>query len=87
MYERKNYLKRAFYHIMKIEMKRNKSIAYDGYKLDNLKLGQAFTKGEIFDNSIIFIKNGTLHLAPNFFKLKPRERDAIIEYMCQNINN
>lgn len=87
MYDRKNYIKRAFYHIMKMEMKKNKSIAYDGYKLDNEKLGQAFAKGKIFDNSIIFIENGTLHLAPDFFKLKFKERDAIIEYMCQNIND
>ena len=84
MYERKKYLKRAFYHIMKMQMSKNKLLAYEGYRRDNEKLGRAFAKGETFDNSIIFVKNGKLNLTPKFFKLKSIEQDALIDFMCRN---
>ena len=47
MYERRNYLKRAFYHLMKIEMKKNKALAFDGYHQANTELARKFAFGEI----------------------------------------
>ena len=71
---------------MKMQMSKNKLLAYEGYRRDNEKLGRAFAKGEAFDNSIIFVKYGKLNLAPEFFKLKSMEQDALIDFMCRNNN-
>ena len=45
MYERRNYLKKAFYHLMKFEMKKNKALGFDGYHEANAELSRAFAAG------------------------------------------
>ncbi len=83
MYERKNYLKRAFYHLMKLQMKRNKYLQFDGYKQDNYELAEMFARGEAFETDIIFVKDGELFVCEEFFKLNGKEQSAMIDYMSQ----
>lgn len=85
MYERRNYLKRAFYHLMKIEMKKNKALAFDGYHQANAELARKFAFGEIFESSVIFIEDGMLCITEDFLRLKRKEQDALIQFFAKDL--
>ena len=83
MYERRNYLKRAFYHLMKIEMKKNKAMAFEGYHEANAELARKFTAGEFFESSIIFVEDNMLCITEEFLRLGRKEQDALIRFFGQ----
>ena len=85
MYERKNYLKRAFYHLMKAEMKKNKAMAFDGYHQANAELARKFVTGEIFESSAIFVEEGMLCITEDFLRLKRKEQDALIQFFAKDL--
>lgn len=85
MYERKNYLKRAFYHLMKAEMKKNKAMAFDGYHQANAELARKFAAGEIFESSAIFVEEGMLCITEDFLRLKRKEQDALIQFFAKDL--
>lgn len=87
MYERKNYLKRAFYHLMKIEMKINQAVGYEGYEKDNAKLNELFSAGDGFESSQIYIEDEKIHVGPYFFGLPEVEQDALIDYFSQELED
>lgn len=83
MYERGNYLKRAFYHIMKLEMKKNKTLKFEGYQKVNAKLLEMYSRGQAFENSVVYVEDGELCVSREFFKLPMREQEAMVEYLSQ----
>ena len=85
MYERKNYLKRAFYHLMKAEMKKNKAMAFDGYHQANAELARKFAACEIFEGSAIFVEEGMLCITEDFLRLKRKEQDALIQFFAKDL--
>lgn len=85
MYERRNYLKRAFYHLMKIEMKINKALAFDGYHEANAELARMFAAGEVFESSVVFVEDGVLCITEEFFRLSGKEQDALIEFFAPDL--
>ena len=87
MKERRNYLKRAFYHLMKIEMKKNKKLAFDGYHETNARLAKLFTCGEPIESSVIFVEDDMLCITDDFFRLRSRERDAITQFFADSLND
>ena len=85
MYERRNYLKRAFYHVMKIEMKKNKAMAFEGYHQANAELARKFADGEIFESSAIFMEDGMLCITEDFLRLDRKEQDALIQFFAKGL--
>lgn len=85
MYERRNYLKRAFYHLMKIEMKKNKALAFDGYHQANAELARKYADGEIFESSAIFMEDGMLCITEDFLRLNSKEQDALVQFFAMNL--
>ena len=49
MKKRGDYLKKAYYHLMKIEQKKNKIFGVENYGEINAELNRKFAKGEYFD--------------------------------------
>ena len=76
-------LKKAFYHIMKMEQKRNRKTKFDGYKKVNARLNKQFSCGEYFDNGIIYVEDGGICVRKDFFRLRGSEQEAVIKYMAQ----
>ena len=70
MKKRGDYLKKAYYHLMKIEQKKN------------AELNRKFAKGEYFDSSEVYVEDGYLCVGEGFFRLSGKEQDALIEYLC-----
>lgn len=87
MYERRNYLKRAFYHLMKIEMKINKALAFEGYHEANAELARMFAEGEVFESSVIYVEDGMLCITMDFLRLKRKEQDALIAFFTQELED
>lgn len=85
MYERRNYLKRAFYHLMKLEMKINKALAFEGYHEANAELARMFAKGEVFESSVVFVEDGVLCITEEFFRLNGNEQDALIDFFAPDL--
>ena len=48
MKKRGDYLKKAYYHLMKIEQKKNKILQVENYGEINAELNRKFAKGEYF---------------------------------------
>ena len=74
MKKRGDYLKKAYYHLMKIEQKKNKILQVENYG--------KFAKGEYFDSSEVYVEDGYLCVGEGFFRLSGKEQDALIEYLC-----
>ena len=74
MKKRGDYLKKAYYHLMKIEQKKNKILQVENY-------GE-IAKGEYFDSSEVYVEDGYLCVGEGFFRLSGKEQDALIEYLC-----
>ena len=72
MKKRGDYLKKAYYHLMKIEQKKNKILQVENYGEINAELNRKFAKGE----------DGYLCVGEGFFRLSGKEQDALIEYLC-----
>ena len=87
MYERRNYLKRAFYHLMKIEMKKNKALAFEGYHQANAELARKYAAGEIFESSTIFMEDGMLCITEDFLRLSFKEQDALVQFFAENLDD
>lgn len=87
MYERRNYLKKAFYHLMKIEMKKNKELGFDGYREANAELARIYASGSAFENTTIFVEEGQLCITGDFYKLSRMEQDALIQFYARMIAN
>ena len=85
MYERRNYLKKAFYHLMKFEMKKNKAMGFDGYHEANAELARAFAAGEPFENTTIYFEDGQLCITGDFLKLSRMEQDALIQFYARSL--
>lgn len=83
MYSRGDYLKKAFYHLMKMEMKNNKKLGYDDCGLDNAKLSRNYAKYGNFQSELVYTEDGELFVHDEFFKLSTKEQNAIIQYMTE----
>ena len=82
MKTRGDYLKKAYYHLMKIEQKKNKILQVENYGEINAELNRKFAKGEYFDSSEVYVEDGYLCVGEGFFCLSGKEQDALIEYLC-----
>ena len=80
--KRGDYLKKAYYHLMKIEQKKNKIFGVENYGEINAELNRKFAKGEYFDSSEVYVEDGYLCVGEGFFRLSGKEQDALIEYLC-----
>ena len=76
MKKRGDYLKKAYYHLMKIEQKKNKILQVENYGEINAELNRKFAKGEYFDSSEVYVEDGYLCVGEG------KEQDALIEYLC-----
>ena len=70
---------------MKIEMKKNKALAFDGYHQANAELARKFAAGEIFESSAIFLEDGMLCITEDFLRLKRKEQDALIQFFAKDL--
>ena len=77
MRERRNYLKRAFYHMMKIQMKKNKKLAFDGYHEENARLAWLYVHREPFLSCVVVVKDHTPYITRDFYKLTPQDRKTL----------
>ena len=59
MKKRGDYLKKAYYHLMKIEQKKNKILQVENYGEINAELNRKFAKGEYFDSSEVYVEDVT----------------------------
>ena len=59
MKKRGDYLKKAYYHLMKIEQKKNKILQVENYGEINAELNRKFAKGEYFDSSEVYVETVT----------------------------
>ena len=82
MKKRGDYLKKAYYHLMKIEQKKNKILQVENYGEIHAELNRKFAKGEYFDSSEVYVEDGYLCVGEGFFRLSGKEQDALIEYLC-----
>ena len=57
MKKRGDYLKKAYYHLMKIEQKKNKILQVENYGEINAELNRKFAKGEYFDSSEVYVED------------------------------
>ena len=80
--KRGDYLKKAYYHLMKIEQKKNKILQVENYGEINAELNRKFAKGEYFDSSEVMLRTVTICVGEGFFRLSGKEQDALIEYLC-----
>ena len=78
MKKRGDYLKKAYYHLMKIEQKKNKILQVENYGEINAELNRKFAKGEYFDSGEVYVEDGYLCVGEGSGK----EQDALIEYLC-----
>lgn len=83
MYARRDTLKKAYYHLMKIEQKINKILEVEGYAKKNVELQKKYESGEKFESAIIYVEDGQLWVSDFFFDLPIREQDALIDYLSQ----
>ena len=77
MKKRGDYLKKAYYHLMKIEQKKNKILQVENYGEINAELNRKFAKGEYFDSSEVYVEDGYLCVGEGFFRLSGKAKICI----------
>ncbi len=83
MYSRRNYLKKAYYHLMKMEQKLNKALEVENCAAKNVELQKKYIAGEKFESQIVFVEDGQMYVTDFFFDLPVKEQDALIDYFSQ----
>lgn len=83
MYSRRNTLKKAYYHLMKMEQKINKILEVEDRAAKNNELTKKYLSGEKFESKIIFVEDGQIYVTDFFFDLPVKEQDALIDYLSQ----
>ena len=73
MKKRGDYLKKAYYHLMKIEQKKNKILQVENYGEINAELNRKFAKGEYFDSSEVYVEDGYLCVGEGVFLLNKKD--------------
>lgn len=83
MYARRNTLKKAYFHLMKIEQKVNKVLEVEDYAKKNRELQKKYEAGEKFESAVIYVEDGQLWVSDFFFDLPVKEQNALIDYLSQ----
>lgn len=83
MYARRDTLKKAYYHLMKMEQKINKILDVEDRAAKNNELTKKYLAGEKFVSKIIFVEDGQIYVTDFFFDLPIKEQDALIDYLSQ----